>query len=237
MDSVLLLIMIPLAVFALHRRLSRWLMTPKKRVRVMLRRYNRLARSGLSEQDCLLNLLATRRDWRNLPHRFLVELVSCFPTKEELMRFVSVSEDFRYQRDPYPGLAANTELEAAMGEIACLFSRFGFQLQEQGRYKEAEFVQKLALRLRPDQYFTNLPLAANYLETGRHADALPLFERGLAQVRELEKNGGAAAPEFPPAKSLGTDAKITTLRNRYKKMYDACLKAAQEELTVDPSPP
>ena len=237
MDIVLLLIAIPLAVFALYRRLSRWLMTPKMRVRVMLWRYRRLARSGLSEQDCLVHLLATRKDWKRLPHRFLAEIVSRFPAKEDLLRFVSVSEDFHYQRDPYPGLAANSELEATMGEIACLFSRFGFKLQEQGRYKEAEFVQKLALELQPDQYFTNLPLAANYHETGRHADALPLFERGLAQVRGFEKDAGPAVPEFPPPKSLGTNTKITTLRNRYKKMYEACLKATEGEKETGYSSP
>ncbi len=122
-----------------------------------------------------------------------------------------------------------------MGEVACLFTRFGFQLQEQGRYKEAEFVQKIALQLKPDQYFTNLPLAANYYDTGRHADALPLFERGLAQVRDFGKNTGPAAPDFSPAKCLGTDAKITTLGNRYKKMYEACLKATadSEQSTPD----
>ncbi len=112
-----------------------------------------------------------------------------------------------------------------MGEIACLFARFGFQLQEQGRYIEAVFVQKLALRLQPDQYFTNLPLAISYHETGRHADALPLFERCLAQVNDLERKAGPAAPKFSPANCLGTDAEIRKLRNRCKKMFAACLKA------------
>ena len=88
------------------------------------------------------------------------------------MRFVSVSEDYGYHRDHYPGIATRIDLEVAMAEIACLFARFGFRLQTQGRYREAEFVQKLALRLQPNQYFTNLPLAATYHETGRHDDAL-----------------------------------------------------------------
>ena len=228
MDILLLCFVVLLAAIALYRMISRSRMTPKARVRMMLRRYRALERSGRSEQECLLQLLATRRHWKNLPHRFLAETVSRFSTKEDVMRFVSVSEDFRYQRDQYPGLAAKADLEPAMGEVACLFTRFGFQLQEQGRYKEAEFVQKLALQLKPDQYFTNLPLAANYYETGRHADALPLFERGLAQVREFGKNAGPVAPDFSPEKCLGTDTKITTLRNRYKKMYDACLKATAD---------
>ena len=146
------------------------------------------------------------------------------------MRFVSVSEDYGYHRDHYPGLAAKTDLEAAMGEIACLFASFGLQLQEQGRYNEAEFVQRLALRLQPDQYFTNLPLAVSYHETGRHDDALPLFERGLAQVNDIERKTGPAAPEFSPARCLGTDAEIRKLRNRCKKMYAACLKATEGKL-------
>ncbi len=214
-----------LAGIALYRKLARWRMTPKTRVSTLLRRFRALERTGLSEQDCLLRLLATSKDWKRLPHPFLAEIVSRFPTKEDVMRFISLSEDFGYLRDHYPGLAANTDLEATMGEIACLFARFGFQLQEQGRYMEAEFVQKLALRLQPDQYFTNLPLAVSYHETGRHADALPLFERGLAQVNDLERKAGPAAPDFSPANFLWTDAEIRKFRNRCKKMYAACLKA------------
>ncbi len=216
-----------LAAIALYRKIARWRNTPKARVSALLRRYRALERTGLSEQDCLLQLLATRKDWKRLPHRFLAEIVSRFPAKEDAMRFVSVSEDYGYHRDHYPDLAAKTDLEAAMGESACLFARFGLQLQEQGRYKEAEFVQKLALRLQPDQYFTNLPLAVSYHETGRHADALPLFERGLAQVNDLARKAGSAAPEFSPDKCLGTDAEIRKLRNRCKKMYAACLKATE----------
>jgi len=225
MNNVMFWILIFVAAITLYRLVSRSRMTPKARVTGMLRRYRALEKSGRSEQECLLQLLATRGGWRMFPHRFLAEVISRFSTKEDVMRFVSVSENCHYQRDHYPHLAADTDLEAAMGEIACLFARFGFQLQEQRHYKQAEFVQKLALQLQPDQYFTNLPLAANYHETGRHADALPLFERGLAQVRDFERDAGPAAPEFSPAKCLGTDTKITTLRNRYKKMYQACLKA------------
>jgi tetratricopeptide (TPR) repeat protein len=227
MDNWLFGVAFFLAGIALYRKLARWRKTPKARVSALLRRYRALERTGLSERDCLLQLLATSKDWKRLPQRFLAEIVSRFPTKEDAMRFVSVSEDYGYLRDHYPGLAAKTDLEATMGEIACLFARFGFQLQDQGHYNQAEFVQKLALQLQPDQYFTNLPLAANYHETGRHADALPLFERGLAQVRNFERDAGPAAPEFSPAKCLGTDTKITTLRNRYKKMYEACLKATE----------
>jgi len=217
------------AGIALYRKLARWRNTPKARVSALLRRYRALERTGLSEGDCLLQLLATSKDWKRLPHRFLAEIVSRFSTKEDTMRFVSVSEDYGYLHDHYPGLAAKTDLEVAMGEIACLFTRFGFQLQEQGRYGEAEFVQKLALRLQPDQYFTNLPLAVSYHETGQYADALPLFERGLAQVNDLERRAGPTAQELSPANSLWTDAEIRKFRNRCKKMYAACLKATEVE--------
>ncbi|MDP6560807.1 MAG: tetratricopeptide repeat protein, partial [Candidatus Binatia bacterium] len=194
-----------LASISFYRKFARWRTTPKMRVREMLWRYRSLEKKGLSEQDCLLQLLATRNDWKRLPQRFLVEIAARLSTKEDVMRFVSVSEDYRYQIDHYPRLAAKIDLDAAMGGAACLLARFGFQLQEQGRYKEAEFVQKLALQLQPDQYFTNLPLAANYHETGRHADALPLFERGLAKVEEFERGEGPAATDFSPENCLGAD--------------------------------
>ena len=183
MQNVMFWIVVVLATFTVYRLLSRRVATPKARVTAMLRRYRALERSGLSEQECLLQLLATRRDWRGLPHRFLAEIVSRFRSKEDVMRFVSVSEDYGYHRDHYPEIATRIDLEAAMAEVACLLARFGFQLQTEGRFREAEFVQKLALRLQPSQYFTNLPLAATYHETGRHNDALPLFSRASIDSR------------------------------------------------------
>ena len=143
------------------------------------------------------------------------------------MRFVSVSEDYGYHRDHYPEIATRIDLEMAMAEVACLFARFGFQLQTEGRYREAEFVQKLALRLQPNQYFTTLPLAATYHETGRHDDALPLFRQGLDRFQDFENNANAVAPALSPAKCLAPDVEIRNLRNRYRKMYEACVKATQ----------
>jgi tetratricopeptide (TPR) repeat protein len=214
------------AAITLYRLISRRAMTPKARVTAMLRRYRALERTGLSEHESLFRLLATRADWKNLHPRFLAELVSRLSSKEDVMRFVSVSEDYRYHRDHYPGIAMKADLDSAMAEVACLFARFGFRLQEQGRYKEAEFIQTLALRLQPNQYFTNLPLAATYHETGRHADALPLLERGLAQCKDLENSIEPAESELSPAKCLGLDVEISKLRNRYRKMHQACLKAS-----------
>jgi hypothetical protein len=211
---------------AVYRLLSRWLATPKARVSAMLRRYHALERSGLSEPECLLQLLGTRSEWKNFPHRFLAELVSRLRTKEDVMRFISVSEDYGYQRKHYPDLAKQTNLETAMTEIACLFASFGYRLQGESRYKEAEFVQKLALRLQPRQYFTNLPLAVTYHETGRHLDALPLFEEGLAKFEEFAKRHRPDEPAFSPAKCLGLEIEIGEFRNRYRKLCEACRKAA-----------
>ena len=227
MENFMVWIVALFAAITVYRLLSRRALSPKARVAAMLRRYRALERTGLSEQECLLQLLATRRDWKGLPHRFLAELVSRFRSKEDLMRFVSVSEDYGYYRDQYPKIATRIDLEAAMAEVACLFARFGFRLQTEERYREAEFVQKLALRLQPNQYFTNLPLAATYHETGRHDDALTLFEQGLARFQDFEKNINTVEPALSPEKCLGPEVEMRKLRNRYRKMYEACLKATE----------
>ena len=141
------------------------------------------------------------------------------------MRFISLSEDYGYQRDPYPELASRSDVESSIAEIACLFSRFGFRLQSERRYKEAEFVQKLALRLEPDEYFTNLPLAATYYETGRYADALPLFKSGFTQLERFETDINSFRPVFSPTNCLAPDQEQQQLRQRYQTVYEACLKA------------
>jgi tetratricopeptide (TPR) repeat protein len=227
MENFMFWIVALFAAITVYRLLSRRAVSPKARVAAMLRRYRALERTGLSEQECLLQLLATRRNWKRLPHRFLAELVSRLRSKEDVMRFVSVSEDYGYHRDHYPEIATRIDLKVAMAEIACLFARFGFRLQTEGRYREAEFVQKLALRLQPNQYFTNLPLAATYHETGRYEDALPLFREGLDRFQDFENNIKAVDPALSPAKCFGPDVEIRKLRNRYRKMYEACLKATE----------
>ena len=227
MENFMFWVVALLAAITVYRLLSRRAVSPRARVAAMLRRYRALERTGLLEQECLLQLLATRRDWKRIPHRFLAEVVSRFQSKEDVMRFVSVSEDYGYHRDHYPEIATRVNLELAMAEVACLFARFGFQLQTEGRFREAEFVQKLAIRLQPNQYFTNLPLAATYHETGRHNDALPLFEQGLARFQDFENSIKAVETTLSPAKCLGPDVEIRKLRNRYRKMYEACLKATE----------
>ena len=96
MENLTFWLVVVLATIAVYRLLSRRVVTPKARVTAMLRRYRALERTGLSEHECLLQLLATRRNWKGLPHRFLGELVSRLRSKEDVVRFVSVSEDYGY---------------------------------------------------------------------------------------------------------------------------------------------
>ena len=214
-----------IAGIIIYRLLLRRQLTPKARVTAMLRRYRALENTGLSERDSLLQLLLTRKDWEKLPRPFLAAIVSRLGSKEDLMRFISLSEDYGYHRDRYPALAKRIALDTAMAEIACLFSRFGFRLHAQARYKEAEFVQKLALRLQPHAYFTNLPLAATYHVTGRHAEALPLFKQGFSQLRSFNAGSDLDKHQLAPANCLTPDEEPEKLWQKYREMYDACLNS------------
>jgi tetratricopeptide (TPR) repeat protein len=225
MDNPMFWLISLIAGIIIYRLLARRQLTPRARVTAMLRRYRALERTGLSERDCLLQILVTRNDWEKLPHRFLVAIVSRLSSKEDVMRFITLSEDYGYPRNCYPELATRVDLDKAFAEIACLFSRFGFQLHAQGRYKEAEFVQKLAFRLEPDEYFTNLPLAATYHQTGRYGDALPLFKQGFSQLQRFETDVGSSKRRFSPADCLAADEEPEKLWEKYRQMYEACLKS------------
>jgi tetratricopeptide (TPR) repeat protein len=226
MDNPMFWLISLIAGIIIYRLLARRQLTPKAKVTAMLRRYRALERTGLSERDCLLQVLATRNGWEKLPHRFLVAIVSRLSSKEDVMRFISLSEDYGYPRNRYPELATRVDLDKAIAEIACLFSRFGFRLHAQGRYKEAEFVQKLAFRLEPDEYFTNLPLAATYHENGRYAEALPLFKQGFSQLRRFNADTGSVKRRFAPANCLAPDGEPEKLWKKYREMYEACLKSS-----------
>ena len=227
MDNPMFWLISLIAGIIIYRVLARRQLTPKARVTAMLRRYRALERTGLSERDCLLQLLATRNGWEKLPHRFLVAMVSRLGSKEDVMRFISLSEDYGYHRDRYPELATKVDLDTAIAEIACLFARFGFRLHAQGRYKEAEFVQKLNLRLHPDAYFTTLPLAATYHQTGRYVDALPLFEQGFSELQRFNIDIDSVKRRFSPADCLAPNDEPEKLWEKYRQMYEACLKSTR----------
>jgi len=226
MESFVFLFIGLFAAITIYRMLSRRAATPKARVTAMLRRYGAFARTGLSEAECLFRLMATRSGWKNLPHSFLRELVARLSSKEDVMRFISLAEDCGHVKDRFPAIARKTDLKEAMAEVACLLAGFGYQLQKDGRLKEAEFVQRLALPLCLDCYFTNLPLAATYYDTGRYSEARPLFERGLKQLEKLADGSGGDPRTFSPTACLGPDADATQLKAGYRGKYEACLRAA-----------
>jgi len=225
MESIAFWFVVLFAGITIYRKLSQRAVTPKARVAAMLRRYGAFARMGLSEAEILFRLMATRSGWKDLPYDFLRELVARLATKEDVMRFISLAEDCGHVKQRFPGIARNADLNQAMAEVACLLTRFGYDLQKEGRLKEAEFVQKIALPLGPDRYFTNLPLAAIYYDTGRYADARPLFERGLRELEKLVDGSGGNAHRFPPSACLEADTDAVKLRASYLGKYEACLRA------------
>jgi hypothetical protein len=227
MEAVVFWFIVLFAGITIYRLLSRRMATPKARVSAMLRRYHAFNQTGLSEAESLFRVAVTRSGWKELPHRFLREFVARLGTKEDVIRFIVLAEDCGHVKERFPSIARKIDLHEAMMEVACLLARFGYQLQQEGRLREAEFVQKLALPLGPDAYFTNLPLAATYYETGRYEDARPLFERGLAQLEQLTAGDGAGT--LSPSRCLAPDAELGKLRGVYRGKYDACLKASRSE--------
>ncbi|MBM4264656.1 MAG: hypothetical protein FJ145_24930 [Deltaproteobacteria bacterium] len=200
-----------------YRLLSRRVATPKSRVTSMLRQYDALARNGLSEGEALLRILMKRRGWKDLPHGFLSELIVRLASKEAVMRFVSLAEDYGYTKDKLPNIARDFEPARATEEVACLLARFGYEIQKEERFKEAEFVQQLALALGPDCYFTNLTLAATYHKTGRHEEARPLFEHGLARL-------DAARSENLSLECF-TELDAAAMRRSWREMHGDCVKS------------
>lgn len=217
MESGLFLLGFSIVLFAVYRLVSRKLASPEARVRDLLRRYHALTAAGLSEQESLFRILTRRSRWSKLPPDFNAELIKRLSTKEDVFRFVSLAEGYRYLRQ-LSAVAASKDLQVAMGEVARWLGDFGGELQRQDRLKEAEFVQKLALRLQPELPFASLSLAETYYKMERYAEALPLFEAGLAAFKELR--GGSSPPD---RLAHGTDR--SALKASYEKMYAACLEA------------
>jgi hypothetical protein len=213
-----------IAALVLYRYLRQRNATPQQRVAVMLRQFDALARDGLSEREALLRILLSRSDWQKLPVDFLGELIGRLASKEAVLRFVALAEDCGYTKDQLPAIVNHSPPDDQMERLACMLSRFGYQLQSDQRFKEAEFVQKLALALGPDCYFTNLPLATTYHRTGRCTEARPLFERGIALLHTAGETASASG-RFTFADCFGDGVEATRLRALWLMMYDQCVKS------------
>lgn len=194
----------------------------------MLRQYHGLARRGLSEAECMFRIMAGRPGWKTLPHAFLSETINRLESKENVMRFISLSEDYGHVKQRFPAIASEGTVQEGIEKTACLLARLGYREQQQGRLKEAEFVQKIVLALAPDSYFAHLPLAATYFEAGRFSEARPLFKRGLGQ---FEKSSRACAGCQPLSltECLDEDVDGAKLHATYVDMYEACLKKRESQ--------
>ena len=224
MESILAAFIGLIAALVLYRYLRQRNATPQQRVAAMLRQYDGFARDGLSEREALLRILLSRSGWQKLPLDFLGELVGRLASKEAVLQFVSLAEDCGYTKEQLPAIVNHSPAGDRMERLACVLSRFGYQLQSDQRFKEAEFVQKLALALGPDCYFTSLPLAITYHKTGRCAEARPLFQRGVAQLHAAGENASASG-RFTLTDCFGDGADATRLRALWLEMYDQCVKS------------
>jgi len=217
MESAWLLLVFLAVMFAAYRLATRRLAGPQTIVHDLLRHYHAFEGAGHSEQERLLRVLMQRRGWNKMPHPFLVEVVKRLRTKEDVFRFVSVVEGYQFDRKQLPAIARKPDPEAALREVAEWLTDFGGRMQRENRFKEAEFVQKLALALQPDRYTTRLPLAVTYYRMGRYAEAIPLFEQGLSQLKTSADRGASLTGPGENAKELTAN---------YEEMYETSLKAA-----------
>jgi len=227
MERGLFFIGLMIALIAIYRWVARWLATPRTTVRLLLRRYHAFQRMGLSERESLFRILTSRRGWRNLPAPFLAELIARLKSKEDVMRFVSLAEGYRFNRERLPEIAGNKNVGSAMRQVALWLVNFGNQLQNENQLKQAEFVQKLALGLEPDKYFTKLPLATTYYKMERYVDAVPLFEESFALLENFAASSVPHEQGLYPADGLAPGATVAELRAAHKSMYETCLKAVR----------
>jgi tetratricopeptide (TPR) repeat protein len=225
MENFLFFFALFLALLTIYRMLRRRHRGPEATVRELLRRYHSFEKAGVPEEERLFRLFFTRRSWQSLPQPFLTELVVRLRSKDDVLRFIALAEGYGYEQSHFPSIAHKHDSATAMLETAYLLGDLGHRLQKEGRLKNAEYVQKLALRIEPDQYFTNLPLAITYYRMDRYGDAAPLFKQGLSSFAKFEKENNSAAQLALAAGRLAADGDVKSLIVSCKNMYDACLKA------------
>ncbi len=233
MEIYSLLIVLLIGLIVVRRYMRQRSAGPEATVRALLRRYDSFRKAGLSERQAQMRLLSERRGWKDLPEPFLKEIVARLGTKEELMRFVTLVEGYDFIGEEMPNAAANDDIEAGIFGIACVLGRFGNQLQQDGQLKQAEFVQKLALRLQPNQYFTNLPLAITYFKMERYDEAVPKFKRGLAQLQRFQKEINPPERVSSVENCHAPHADTKEFELSCKEMYAASLKATGRESRPD----
>lgn len=224
MESILAALIGLAAALGFYRYFRQRNATPQQRVASLLRDFNAAAKGASSEHEAMLSILLHRRGWKELPMEFLGEMIRRLKHKEAFLQFVTLAEDRGYLKEQLPAIAMGRAASERIDRVACLLARFGYELQSQDRFKEAEFVQKLALALGPDCPFTNLPLAATYFAIGRFSEARPLFDLGLnALTKRSAVNAQAEGLDLGAC--LGGDIDSVRLEQRYREMAEQCQEA------------
>lgn len=179
METYVLVIGAILVVVGLFIWFLRRFRSPESTARTCLREYARFEKMGVAESERIFLVLSTRPGWRDLPKEFVREISSRLGTKEDVIRFIIISERHLLDRTHFLRFATDSSPEHAAFSVAMLLTSLGNKLQGQGELGEAEWAQSLALRIQPDNSAVMLPLAVTYYLTGRYTEAIPLFERGL----------------------------------------------------------
>ena len=220
MENLTFWLVVVLATIAVYRLLSRRVMTPKARVTGMLRRYRALERTGLSEQECLLQLLAIRRDWKRLPHRFLAELISRLRSQEDVHAFRlrfggsrlpsgSLSRD-RHQDRPGDGHGGSCLLIRPFSASNC---------KRKDVIERRSSCKNWRYACNPINILPRSPWRLRIMKPGGMMMRCRFAEQGLDRFQDFENNANAVAPALSPAKCLAPDVEIRNLRNRYRKMF------------------
>src|SRR5262245_40578185 len=169
MENFMFWVLALLAAITAYRLLSRRAVSPKARVAAMLRRYRALEGTGLSEQECLLCSCwrhagigsGSRMVFSSSSSRdFSPRKMSCVSSRFGGLRLSSRSLS-RDRHEGRPGFGHGG---------SCMFVR-SIRLSAANRrtFERSRVCAKTGdPPIQPNQYFTNLPLAATYHETGRH---------------------------------------------------------------------
>lgn len=192
METLLLVVVVLFLVVVGLRWFARRFGGTKATAQTLLATYYAFESKGVPEDERLFQMLDTRMTWRSFPKAFLRELSRRLGSKEELVKFVILSERHGLPGSDLKAIASSISpgsegVRFAVDQVAMTLTSLANHLGQNKIFEEAELALQLAVRVNPQWFPALSSLGLVYYAAGRYADAIHVIERFFVAKEEWDK--------------------------------------------------
>ena len=170
--------------------LSKKLVSPRSKARVLLLAYQACKENGAPENECLFQMFDTRPPWNSLPKTFLREIATRLRTKENIVNFVLFTERTGILQTNILRTPSTVEFDPdfALGGVAMALISRANAFSNRSNFRDAKDVLEWVVLLSPRFVHAWSSMAIVAFRTNDCQTALYWAEKVLKYVPDLNSD-------------------------------------------------